>query len=80
MAEEVIVREDDRGIEKKKVMVVIDESDSSYYALIWLLKTLKESLRSKHIILFMVQPAIDSNYIFSASLGTARLYSNYSSS
>ncbi|KAI9078566.1 hypothetical protein K1719_039504 [Acacia pycnantha] len=78
MAEEdVIIGEDDRGTENKKVMVVIDESDYSYYALIWSLKTLKESLRSKSIILFMVQPAVDSNYTVSALLGTARLYSHY---
>ncbi|KAI9078545.1 hypothetical protein K1719_039483 [Acacia pycnantha] len=75
--EEIIIREDDRGTGKKKVMVVIDESDYSYYALIWSLKTLKESLRSKSIILFMVQPAVDSNYTFSAFLGTARLYAPY---
>ncbi|XP_054794968.1 universal stress protein A-like protein [Prosopis cineraria] len=67
--------EEDHGGTGKKVMVAIDESDDSYYALIWLLKTLKESLRSKPVLLFMVQPAIDSNYIFSASLGSARLYS-----
>ncbi|XP_028757907.1 universal stress protein A-like protein isoform X2 [Neltuma alba] len=76
MAEEVI-GEDHRG-PGKKVMVAIDESDYSYYALIWLLKTLKESIRSSSIMLFMVQPALDTNYTFQASLGSARLYSLFS--
>ncbi|KAJ7943145.1 universal stress protein A-like protein [Quillaja saponaria] len=59
---------------KKKVMVAIDENESSHYALMWTLENLKESITKSSLVIFMAQPAPNNNYSLGASLGTARLY------
>lgn len=58
----------------KKVMVAIDESEYSYYALMWALDNLGESLTKCHVIIFMAQPPPQYVNTFAASLGNARLY------
>lgn len=59
----------------KKVMVAIDESDSSYHALIWVLDNLKETITKSPLVLFSAQPLPKcNNNIFAAPLGAARLY------
>ncbi|KAL3501731.1 hypothetical protein ACH5RR_036180 [Cinchona calisaya] len=65
---------------EKKVMVAIDESETSYYALMWVLQNLKESItKSSHpMILFMAQPPAPNCNIFAASLGAARMFCNVS--
>lgn len=60
--------------ERKKVMVVIDESDSSYHALMWVLNNLKESIRSSSLVLFATQPPPRRGFAFAAPFGLARLY------
>ncbi|KAA8532698.1 hypothetical protein F0562_032731 [Nyssa sinensis] len=65
----------------KKVMVAIDESESSYYALIWVLENLRESITNygNPLVIFMAQPSPINNVVFAASLGTARMYCPVSS-
>ncbi|KAI4357805.1 hypothetical protein L6164_001729 [Bauhinia variegata] len=48
--------EEKRKGSEKKVMVVIDESDDSYYALIWLLDNLKELVAKSSVTIFATQP------------------------
>ncbi|KAF7846668.1 hypothetical protein BT93_L3926 [Corymbia citriodora subsp. variegata] len=60
--------------ESKKVMLVIDESDSSYYALTWVLNNLKELVTSASLVLFATQPPPSRDFAFGAPLGLARLY------
>lgn len=62
----------------KKVMVVIDESDCSYKALIWVLDNLKESLNQSPLFIFAIQPLVNSTFPISPSLGFARLYCSLS--
>ncbi|TKY69345.1 Universal stress protein A protein [Spatholobus suberectus] len=59
----------------KKVMVAIDESEYSHFALVWVLESLKESINNRPLVIFMAQPVIDNNYTFAANLGTARMFS-----
>lgn len=65
---------------EKKVMVAIDESEYSHYALIWVLENLKDSITKSPLVIFMAQPVPSNTHAFSASLGSARLYSPVSSS
>uniref|UniRef100_A0A5B7ANV4 Putative universal stress protein A-like protein n=1 Tax=Davidia involucrata TaxID=16924 RepID=A0A5B7ANV4_DAVIN len=60
----------------KKVMVAIDENESSYYALMWVLENLRESITnsSNPLVIFMAQPSPQNSYVFAASLGSARMY------
>ncbi|KAK4753815.1 hypothetical protein SAY87_001919 [Trapa incisa] len=59
---------------ERKVMVSIDESDSSHYALMWVLDNLKESISSTPLVIFTAQPPAKSTYSFAASLSSARMY------
>ncbi|GLT34440.1 hypothetical protein SLA2020_089520 [Shorea laevis] len=63
--------------DEKKVMVAIDEGEHSYYALMWVLDNLKDSLKSP-LIIFMAQPVPPDNYTFSAALSNARIYCPFS--
>ncbi|CDP00635.1 unnamed protein product [Coffea canephora] len=70
----------ENGSSDKKVMVAIDENETSYHALVWYLQNFQESIsKSSHpLILFMVQPPPPSNNTFAASLGSARMFCNVS--
>ncbi|XP_077221554.1 universal stress protein A-like protein isoform X1 [Tasmannia lanceolata] len=58
---------------EKKVMVAIDESECSHYALEWLLKNLFESISApSQLIIFNAQPLNNFGSIYAASLGSAR--------
>ncbi|KAF2311068.1 hypothetical protein GH714_019354 [Hevea brasiliensis] len=65
------------GEPERKVMLAIDESEYSHYALIWVLDNLKESLAKSPLFIFMAQPP-PKNYPFAASLGSARMYCSVS--
>lgn len=69
--EEVKPREAER-----KVMIAIDESDCSHYALMWVLKNLKESITNSNspLVIFMARPRPKNYPTFAASLGCARMY------
>nr|XP_043624307.1 universal stress protein A-like protein [Erigeron canadensis] len=56
--------------QKKKVMVAIDESEYSRYALEWALENLKDSIANKELILFTVQPISSYNYLHASSYGS----------
>ncbi|KAJ9140750.1 hypothetical protein P3X46_031358 [Hevea brasiliensis] len=61
-----------------KVMVAIDESESSYYALTWVLNNLKNSIVNSPLLIFSAQP-IPKNYsAYAAQLGIARIYFPFS--
>lgn len=48
---------------KKKVMVAIDESELSHYALEWTLENLGNTIHNSELIVFTAQPtAIDLGY------------------
>ncbi|KAI4357804.1 hypothetical protein L6164_001728 [Bauhinia variegata] len=64
------MEEKEKGF-KKKVMVVIDESDDSHYALIWVLENLKEVASNSSLTIFATQPFPDLNH-GSAQLGLGR--------
>lgn len=60
---------------EKRVMVAIDESECSHYALMWVLDNLKESITDKSpLLIFMAQPPPVNNITFAAPLGSARMY------
>ncbi|GMH01906.1 hypothetical protein Nepgr_003745 [Nepenthes gracilis] len=63
--------------QKKKVMVAIDETEGSYYALIWALDNLHQSLITCPLLIFMTEPPPNYN-ILASTLSSARLYSNVS--
>ncbi|KAI4357803.1 hypothetical protein L6164_001727 [Bauhinia variegata] len=64
------MEEKEKGFEKK-VMMVIDESEQSYYALIWVLENLKEVASNSSLTIFATQPFPDLNH-GSAQLGLGR--------
>lgn len=62
--------------ERKKIMVAIDESDVSHYALEWALNVLKPTINSP-LLLFHAQPLPSFSYVY-AGYGAARTSSHYS--
>lgn len=57
----------------KRVMVAIDESESSHYALEWVLSNLRSSLSSSSLVVFTVQPYPEISYLNAASFGPPRM-------
>ncbi|KAE9454341.1 hypothetical protein C3L33_13752, partial [Rhododendron williamsianum] len=56
---------------KKKVMVAIDESECSHYALDWALQNLVDTLANSDLCIFTVQPIADYSYLYASSFGAA---------
>ncbi|KAK9276970.1 hypothetical protein L1049_006509 [Liquidambar formosana] len=56
---------------KKVVMVAIEESDCSHYALKWTLESLCNSISESHLIIFTVLPIADYSYIYASTMGAA---------
>ncbi|CAA0809018.1 Adenine nucleotide alpha hydrolases-like superfamily protein [Striga hermonthica] len=61
----------EEGGDKKKVMVAIDESECSHYALEWALNNLRESLQNSKLVIFTAQPLADYGYLYASSYGAA---------
>ncbi|CAH2045451.1 unnamed protein product, partial [Thlaspi arvense] len=64
----------------KNVMVIIDESNSSYDLLIWVLENLKDTIESSKVLIFAQQPQ---NYftppiVLSSSVGFAQIFNPFS--
>ena len=59
---------------EKKVMVVIDENENSYHALMWVLDNLKESVTKSTLVIFAAQPLTNYTNVFAAPLGFARMH------
>ncbi|KAI4313913.1 hypothetical protein L6164_026855 [Bauhinia variegata] len=57
--------------EKKKVLVAIEESECSRYALQWALENLDHSIKNSKLIVFSVVPIDDLGYTYASSFGTA---------
>ncbi|TXG57379.1 hypothetical protein EZV62_018692 [Acer yangbiense] len=57
--------------EKKTVMVAIDESEFSRYALQWSLEYLQHTISNCHLILFTAIPVLDFSYIYASTYGAA---------
>ncbi|OWM86309.1 universal stress protein A-like protein isoform X2 [Punica granatum] len=76
MEEEILSGGGEGGDKDKKVMVAIDESECSHYALVWALDNLRESISGPdaQLLIFMAQPPPQHIITFAASLGSARLY------
>uniref|UniRef100_A0A2N9FDQ5 UspA domain-containing protein n=1 Tax=Fagus sylvatica TaxID=28930 RepID=A0A2N9FDQ5_FAGSY len=55
--------------EKKKVLVAIDLSECSRYALQWALDNLGETMANSEVVLFTVQPIVDFSYAYVSTLG-----------
>ncbi|XP_077243917.1 universal stress protein A-like protein isoform X3 [Tasmannia lanceolata] len=54
---------------EKKVMLTIDESEFSLYALEWVLNNLRESISPpSHLVIYNVQPLYNLGYVYAASL------------
>ncbi|KAL9664744.1 hypothetical protein QQ045_020151 [Rhodiola kirilowii] len=62
-------------VEGKKVMVAVDESEASYYALIWVLENLKEVLVNTSLVIFAAVPEPNYTQSIAATFSSARLYS-----
>lgn len=59
------------GEGKKVVMVAIDESECSHYALEWALNKLKDSLERSELLIYTVMSTLDYSYIYASSMGYA---------
>lgn len=57
--------------ERKKVMVAIDESDCSHYALKWTLDNLGGSISASQLVVFTAMPQPDFSYIYASTYGAA---------
>jgi predicted trehalose synthase len=66
--------EEGKSGEKKKVMVAIDESENSHYALEWALDKLRETIADSDVIIFTAQPNSDLGYLYASTFGTARKF------
>ncbi|KAL0396778.1 UNVERIFIED_CONTAM: hypothetical protein Scaly_0126200 [Sesamum calycinum] len=56
---------------KKKVMVAIDESECSHYALKWTLQNLRDTIETSNLFIFTAQPVVDLSYLYATSYGAA---------
>ncbi|XP_042496113.1 universal stress protein A-like protein isoform X1 [Macadamia integrifolia] len=59
---------------KKKVMVAIEESEFSHYALKWALENFNDCLSGSSLVIFTVQTIASVGHIYAASFGSARTY------
>ncbi|CAK7326600.1 unnamed protein product [Dovyalis caffra] len=58
----------------KKVMVIIDESEYSYHAFMWVLDHLRGFITDSPLVIFAALPTPNCNFAYGAQLGTAALY------
>ncbi|XP_058193998.1 universal stress protein A-like protein [Rhododendron vialii] len=56
---------------KKKLMVAIDESECSHYALEWALQNLVDTIANSDLCIFTVQPIANYSYLYASSFGAA---------
>ena len=65
---------------ERKVMVAIDDSECSHYALMWVLDNLEESITKSPLVIFNAQPPPTNNSFTAAALSSARMYCSVSAS
>ncbi|XP_021896202.1 universal stress protein A-like protein [Carica papaya] len=63
--------EEGKSGEGKKVMVAIDESECSHYALQWALDFLGDTIATSKLILLTVQPLVEFGYVYASTYGAA---------
>ncbi|CAK7326599.1 unnamed protein product [Dovyalis caffra] len=78
MAEEVMANEG--PLPETKVMVAIEDSEYSHYALMWVLDNLKESITRSPLVIFSALAPPSNNSFTAAALGSARMYCSVSAS
>ncbi|KAG5240407.1 hypothetical protein OIU76_013792 [Salix suchowensis] len=61
--------EEGKSGEKKKVMVAIDESENSNYALEWTLEKLRDTIADSDVIIFTAQPKFDLGSVYASTFG-----------
>lgn len=66
------------GLLERKVMVAIDDSECSHYALMWVLDNLEESITKSPLVIFNAQPPPTNNSFTAAALSSARMYCSVS--
>ena len=54
---------------KKKVMIAIDQSDCSHYALEWTLQNQQETISTNQLIIFSAQRPLDFSYFYASTYG-----------
>lgn len=62
---------------KKKVMVAIDESDCSVYALQWALENLGDTISASKLFMFNAQPLADFVYLSASTYGAPRMFFSF---
>ena len=77
-----LLRKMEKQIEgsNQKVMVIIDESEYSYHALMWVLDNLKGFITDSPLVMFAALPTPNCNFAYGAQLGTTALYCTVSPS
>ncbi|KAL3510766.1 hypothetical protein ACH5RR_030167 [Cinchona calisaya] len=58
-------------VERKKVMVAIDDSECSHYALEWALDNFHQLISDSELVIFTVQPIAKYSYLYASSMGAA---------
>ncbi|WCJ24500.1 Adenine nucleotide alpha hydrolases-like superfamily protein [Euphorbia peplus] len=56
---------------KKVMMVAIDESECSQYALEWALSYLQDTILNSHLLIFTAQPNSNFGFVYASSFGSA---------
>ena len=59
---------------KKKVMVAIDDSECSHYALLWALENLGDTISASQLLIFNAQPFANFAYLSASTYGAARMF------
>ncbi|CAH1416913.1 unnamed protein product [Lactuca virosa] len=74
MAEEDVgISAIDSPMKNYKVMVAIDDSEFSEYALTWVLKNLGSTIRDSQLVIYTTRTPVDIGYLYASSWGTAEL-------
>ncbi|KAH8490175.1 hypothetical protein H0E87_022632 [Populus deltoides] len=59
---------------KKRVMVIIDESEYSYHSFMWVVDNLKEFITDSPLVILAALPAPNCKFLYGAQFGTAALW------
>ncbi|KAJ6884685.1 hypothetical protein NC652_031632 [Populus alba x Populus x berolinensis] len=60
---------------KKRVMVIIDESEHSSHSFMWVVDNLKEFITESPLVILAALPAPNCKFLYGAQFGTAALWS-----
>lgn len=75
MAEEDVgISAIDSPMKNYKVMVAIDDSEFSEYALMWVLKNLGSTIRDSQLVIYTTRTPVDIGYLYASSWGSMSLF------